>query len=396
MFGSLEGIRVLDLSRVISGPHCAMILGDLGADVIKVEKPRTGDMSRQNQPTVNDESTYFMAYNRNKRSITLDFRHPEARELFLKLVRKADVIVENFRAGTMEAMKLGYDELSEANPGIILTRISGFGQDGPYSHRTCFDQVAQAISGLMDVTGSEDGPPTMSGTYVVDCASGLYAVIGTLAALREREETGKGQVVDVALLDTAVSLLHTAIPDHQLLGQKLTRIGNNDRYAWPANIYQAGNGRWVYIHAGMDNTFAALMKIIGREELLEDERYNTRTARETNRQLCDEVVQAWVSTLPAEKVVDVVSKAGIPCARINDVSEMIADPQVNHRGMVAKINHPKIGELHLTGPVVHFSDTKSSVRSAPPLLGEHNTEVYSELLGLSDEEIATMADDRLI
>ncbi len=396
MRGSLEGIRVLDLSRVISGPHCCMILGDLGAEVIKVEKPHTGDMSRQNYPKVNDESTYFMAYNRNKRSITLDFRHPDAKALFLKLLKKADVVVENFRAGTMEEMKLGYDELSKVNPGIILTRISGFGQDGPSSHRTCFDPVAQAISGLMDVTGPEDGPPIVLGTYVVDCASALYAVIGTLAALHAREKTGRGQVVDVALLDTAVSLLHTAIPDYQLLGQKLTRIGNNDRYAWPANIYQASNGRWVYIHAGMDNTFSALMKIMGREELREDERYKTRKAREANKRACDDLVQSWVSTLPAEEVVEVVSQAGIPCARINDVTEMIVDPQVNHRGMVAKVDHPKVGELHLTGPVVHFSDTKASIRSAPPLLGEHNKDVYGELLGLTEKEIASLSADGLI
>lgn len=392
----LEGIRVLDLSRVISGPHCCMILGDMGAEVIKVEKPRTGDMSRENNPKVNDESTYFLAHNRSKKSITLDFRHPSAKEVFLTLVKKADVVVENFRAGTMEAMKLGYDELSKANPGIILTRISGFGQDGPYSHRTCFDQVAQAISGLMDVTGPADGPPIVLGTYVVDCASALYAVIGTLAALRAREKSGRGQVVDVALLDTAVSLLHTAMPDYQLLGRKLTRVGNNDRYAWPANIYRSGDGRWVYIHAGMDNTFQALMTIMGREDLLEDPRYNTRQGREANKQACDDLVQGWVSTLPADEVVERVSRAGIPSARINDVADMIADPQVNHRGMVATVDHPKVGELKLTGPVVHFSDTRARIRSAPPLLGEHNNEVYATLLGKSDAEIAAMAADGLI
>ena len=396
MHGSLEGIRVLDLSRVISGPHCCMILGDLGAEVIKVEKPGSGDMSRENYPKVQNESTYFMAHNRSKKGITLDFRKPGSTEIFLDLVRKSDVIVENFRAGTMEAMGLGYDVLSAANSGIILTRISGFGQDGPYSHRTCFDGVAQAISGLMDVTGPEDGPPYLVGTYVVDCTTALYAVIGTLAALRARETTGKGQVVDVALLDTAVSLLHTAIPDYLLLGQKLTRIGNNDRYAWPANIYQAKDGRWVYIHAGMDNTFTALMEIIGRPELLQDEKFNCRVARAQNKEACDSVIQPWVSSLPAKEVIDIVSKAGIPSALINDVTDMIADPQVNFRGMVAKVQHPAVGELPITGPVVHFSDTKASISSPPPLLGEHNKEVYSKLLGLSDEEIDALKTNRII
>ena len=236
MRGPLEGVRVLDLSRVLSGPHCGMILGDLGAEVIKVEKPGEGDMSRANYPRVHGESTYFLAHNRNKKSITLNFRKPGAKEIFLEMVRKADVILENYRAGTMEAMGLGFDVLKSVNPRIILTRISGFGQDGPYSNRTCFDGAAQAMSGLMDITGAEDGAPTMIGTYVVDYSAGLYAVIGTLAALRERDVTGEGQVVDVALLDAAVSLMHTSIPDYKMLGQVFTRKGNNDRYAWPANL----------------------------------------------------------------------------------------------------------------------------------------------------------------
>ena len=216
------------------------------------------------------------------------------------MVRKADVILENYRAGTMEAMGLGFDVLKSVNPRIILTRISGFGQDGPYSNRTCFDGAAQAMSGLMDITGAEDGAPTMIGTYVVDYSAGLYAVIGTLAALRERDVTGEGQVVDVALLDAAVSLMHTSIPDYKMLGQVFTRKGNNDRYAWPANLYQASDGRWVYIHAGMNNTFAALMKIIGREELITDERTATREARATAecRKFCDEIIGGWARRRP--------------------------------------------------------------------------------------------------
>lgn len=396
MNGPLEGIKVLDLARVISGPFCCMILADMGAEVIKVEKPGSGDMARQNYPKVQGESTYFMAYNRNKKSITLNFRNPKSKEIFLELVKEADIVVENFRAGTMEKMGLGYDVLSKVNPGIILARISGFGQDGPYSNRTCFDGAAQALSGLMDATGAEDGPPTMIGTYVVDFSTGLYTVIGILSALRARDKTGKGQVVDVSLLDTAVSFMHTAITDYKLLGEKFTRVGNNDRYAWPANIYKAKDERWVYIHAGMDNTFSALMKIIGREDLLEDDRFSTREARAENKEACDEIIQPWVSTLPAKEVVEIVSKAGIPCSPVNDVIDMINDPQVNHRGMVASVNHPKIGDLYLTGPVVHFSDTKAKIHCAPPLLGEHNEKVYGELLGLSKEEIDSLYAEEVI
>lgn len=226
----LEGIRVLDLARVLSGPHCAMLLGDMGAEVIKVEKPGEGDMTRSNLPKYKGESTYFMAHNRNKKSITLNFRKPQAKEIFLKLVEQSDIIIENFRAGTMEAMGLGYDVLSAVNPRIILTRISGFGQSGPYADRTCFDGAAQAMSGMVDITGDPSGVPYMTGTYIVDYTSALYAAVGTIAALRYAEQTGKGQVVDIALLDVAFSMLHTAVPDYYMLSQEMKRNGNNDRY----------------------------------------------------------------------------------------------------------------------------------------------------------------------
>ena len=397
MRGPLEGVRVLDLSRVLSGPHCGMILGDLGAEVIKVEKPGEGDMSRANYPRVHGESTYFLAHNRNKMSITLNFRKPGAKEIFLEMVRKADVILENYRAGTMEAMGLGFDVLKSVNPRIILTRISGFGQDGPYSNRTCFDGAAQAMSGLMDITGAEDGAPTMIGTYVVDYSAGLYAVIGTLAALRERDVTGEGQVVDVALLDAAVSLMHTSIPDYKMLGQVFTRKGNNDRYAWPANLYQASDGRWVYIHAGMNNTFAALMKIIGREELITDERTATREARATAecRKFCDEIIGGWARQKTSDEIIAVVSQAGIPCAKVSNVPEMIADEQVAHRQMVRKVEHAVAGDVYVSGPVVHFSAQKSEIYLAPPMLGEHNEQVYGEM-GYTPEQIAALKEKGVI
>ncbi len=326
MAKALEGMKVLDLARVIAGPHCSMILGDLGAEVVKVEKSGSGDMSRDNQPKVNGESTYFMTHNRNKKSITLNFRHPKAREILFGLVRNADVLVENFRAGTLEDMGCGYEKLKEVNPGLILTRISGFGQDGPYAQRGCFDGAAQAMSGLMDVTGMENGQPFMVGTYVVDYTAALYGVIGTLAALRARTLTGVGQVVDVSLLDSAVSLMHTAVVDYDSLGLKMTRHGNNDRYAWPANVYMAKDSRWVYIHAGMDNMFSLLAKIMGREDLLQDSRYNRRESRAQHTQECDKFVQEWVCTKESDEVVRLVSAAGILCAKVNDMTEMMNDP----------------------------------------------------------------------
>ncbi|MDE6883896.1 MAG: CoA transferase [Lachnospiraceae bacterium] len=394
----LEGIRVLDLARVLSGPHCAMLLGDLGAEVIKVEKPNEGDMTRSNPPEYNGESTYFMAHNRNKKGITLNFRKPQARELFLQLVKTADVVIENFRAGTMEKMGLGYDVLHEANPKIILTRISGYGQTGPYASRGCFDGAAQAMSGMVEITGDPQGSPYMTGTYIIDYASALYAAIGTLAALRTAERTGEGQVVDVALLDAAVSLLHTAVPDYMLLGQEMTRNGNNDRYMWPANIYPAKEGRWVYIHAGMEHCYKAILKEMGRMEVLEDERHGkTREARSTpeGRRFNDEMIRTWTMAHTANEIVERLSMLGIPCAKVNTIGEAMEDPQLRHRGMLAKYCRKNGEEGILAGSVPHFSGSEFAIELPPPSLGEHNEAVYAEL-GLSREEIACLKDDDVI
>lgn len=394
----LKGIRVLDLARVLSGPHCAMLLGDMGAEVIKVEKPGEGDMTRSNLPKYQGESTYFMAHNRNKKSITLNFRKPEAKEIFLKLVEKSDVIIENFRAGTMEAMGLSYDVLSAVNPRIILTRISGFGQSGPYADRTCFDGAAQAMSGMVDITGDPGGAPYMTGTYIVDYTSALYAAIGTLAALRHAESTGKGQVVDVALLDAAFSMLHTAVPDYFMLAQEMKRNGNNDRYMWPANIYPAKGNRWVYIHAGMEHCYKALMQHIGHPEAIEDPVHGaTRQARSSDagRAFNDALISDWTKKHEADEIIDGIAPLGIPCAKVNTIGEAMQDPQLHHRGMVEKYRRADGEEVVLAGSVIHFSETKFDRKDAPPKLGEHNYEVLSQI-GLSEAEIEKLHENAVI
>lgn len=394
----LKGIRVLDLARVLSGPHCAMLLGDMGAEVIKVEKPGEGDMTRSNLPKFHGESTYFMAHNRNKKSITLNFRKPEAKQIFLKLVEKSDVIIENFRAGTMEAMGLGYEVLRAANPKIILTRISGFGQDGPYADRTCFDGAAQAMSGMVDITGDPGGAPYMTGTYIVDYTSALYAAIGTLAALRSAEQTGKGQVVDVALLDAAFSMLHTAVPDYFMLAQEMKRNGNNDRYMWPANIYPAKGNRWVYIHAGMEHCYKTLMQYIGHPEALDDPEHGaTRAARSSDagKAFNDALISNWTKQHEADEIISAIAPLGIPCAKVNTIGEAMQDPQLHHRNMIEKYRRADGEEVVLAGSVIHFSETKFDSKNAPPKLGEHNHEVFSEI-GLSEAEIAKLHEDAVI
>ena len=393
----LEEIRVLDLTRVISGPHCTMTLADMGAEVIKIEKPGEGDMTRSHEPKYEGVSTYFMAYNRNKKSITLNFRKPEAKGIFLELVKQADVVVENFRAGTMEAMGLGYEVLHAVNPKIILTRISGYGQQGPYADRTCFDGAAQSMSGLVDVTGDIGGTPYMTGTYIVDLSTSLYATVGTLGALYEAEKTGQGRIVDVALLDVAFSFLHTAVPDGALLHQSFTRNGNNDRYMWPANIYPAQNGRWVYIHAGMERCYKDLMLEIGHPELLDDPEHGaTRQARssEAGKAYNDQLITEWTRQHTAEQIVALLAPKGIPCAKVNTALEAMNDPQLLYRGMIQ--HYARDGrEGVCAGSPLHYSGSEFAVRMAPPQLGEHTREVFASL-GYSDAELAALQEKGVI
>jgi crotonobetainyl-CoA:carnitine CoA-transferase CaiB-like acyl-CoA transferase len=396
MQGPLEGIRVLDLTRVLAGPFCGMLLGDMGAEVVKVERTERGDDVRSLDPQVGGESLYFLVMNRNKLGITLNFRHPQGPALLKELVRHADVLVENFRAGTMEKMGCGYDTLKEINPRLIMASISGFGQDGPLSQDTCFDVIAQAMSGIMDMTGDPQGPPMMAGTFVIDYSTALYAVIGILGALRAREQTGVGQRVDVALLDTAVSFLITAIPEYLLLGRKMTRGGNRDRYCAPSNLFQSKDGQWVYVAAANDSLFPQLLKVMGQEEVLQDPRFATNEARMAHVEEAEEVLARWVGGRTAAEVVASVRGAGLPCAKIASIEEVVANPQLKHRGMLVEVNHPAAGRVPMHGLNIHFSETPQQIRRPAPMLGQHNEEVYTRWLGLDASAVARLKAENII
>lgn len=396
---ALEGIKVIDLTRVVSGPHCTMILGDFGADVIKIEKPGTGDIGRGYAPFYEGEATYFMTHNRNKRSLSLNTRRPEAKEILKKLIKDADVLVENFKAGTLEEMGLAPETLLELNPRLIITRISGFGQDGPYSDQVCYDAVAQAMSGLMAITGEPDekgGHPTMIGSYMVDFVSGIYGALGTMAALSAREKTGKGQVVDVAMFDTACSLTHSAIINYYLLGQVAQRNGNQDRAAWPANFYPTKDGELVYIHCGLDNTFARMLKVLGREDLLENPEYSTLAGRTNHIDECDAMITEWTRQHTLAEILPVCKENAFPCAKVNSIEDMVKDPQLIHRKMIREVNDNKFGPVTMSGPVVKMSDTNPDVYCTAPRLGEHNRDILSGILGFSDDEIAALEADGVI
>jgi crotonobetainyl-CoA:carnitine CoA-transferase CaiB-like acyl-CoA transferase len=396
MQAPLDGIKVLDISRVLAGPFCCMLLGDMGADVVKVERVGRGDDVRAVGDKVGGESLYYLMMNRNKRGVTLDFRNPRGIELLKSLVREADVLVENFRAGTMEKMGCSYEVLKEINPRLVMASISGFGQDGPYRDYACFDMIAQAMGGLMGLTGEPDRPPVTTGTFLVDYASGIYAAFGILGALRARDATGEGQHVDVALLDTAVSFLITAIPEYLLLGKTMTRRGNRDRYAAPSNLFEAKDGRFVYVASATDSLFPRLLQAIGRSEILQDPRFATNEARMQNVEASEAVLAEWVGQHTADEVVDIVRGAGLPCAKVATIDEVVEDPQVKHREMLVEIDHPTAGSFPMHGLNIHFSGSQQSIRRPPPLLGQHNQEVYAEWLGLDSEAIAGLAADDVI
>src|SRR6185295_5529780 len=321
--GALDGIRVVDLSRFIAGPYCAMLLGDMGADVVKVEPRGRGENSRGFGPFLEGESLYTMVFNRNKRSLTLDLRSAQGKDLLRSLLRKADVLVENFVPGTLETIGFDWDVLKDLNPRLIVTRISGFGQSGPLSRKPCFDVIAQTMSGLMDITGEPDGRPTMAGTYVVDYSTGLYATIGTLGALQARSRTGVGQIVDVALLDSAMSMLMTAIPEQMLLGRTMTRRGNRDRYGAPANTFPTSDAAWVHLATASEPMFRSLVNAMGRPELADDLRFKDNTARMENVEELEQFITHWTETLTTTELLDQLAAIGVPSAKVATISELV-------------------------------------------------------------------------
>jgi crotonobetainyl-CoA:carnitine CoA-transferase CaiB-like acyl-CoA transferase len=394
--GPLDGIRVLDVSRYIAGPYCAMLLGDMGADVIKVEPPGRGENSRAFGPFVEGESLYTMVFNRNKRSLTLDLRSERGKEVFKELLGKADVLVENFVPGTLEKMGFGWDTLRGINPRLIVTRISGFGQTGPLSRKPCFDVIAQTMSGLMDITGEAGGRPTMAGTYVVDYSTGLYATIGTLGALQARHRTGTGQVVDVALLDSALSMLMTAIPEQMLLGRTMTRRGNRDRYGAPANTFPTSDGAWVHLATAGEPMFRALMQTMGRPGLADDPRFRDNDARMANVEALEALIAAWTATLSAAQLLDALQVIGVPSAKVARVSDLVENPQLAHRGQILAMEHPKAGTVPMQGFSVQFGESPMRLERAPPTLGQHTEDVLAEWLALETERIAELRENGVV
>lgn len=386
----LDGIRVLDLSRFIAGPHCAMILGDMGADVIKVEKAGFGDDSRHLPPFQGGESFYALALNRNKRSITLNFRSPEGQDILRRLVSDADVLIENFRPGTMEAMGCGWEELRKINPGLVMVRLSGFGQDGPYAGRPGFDGIAQAMSGLMGLTGDPEGPPTLAGTFYIDYMTAMYGVTATLGALLARARNGQGQMIDVALLDSAVSMLTTAISSQLNGNETLGRIGNRDRYSAPANVFATRSGDYVLLLSGTNALFRRLAGVMGREDMLTDPRFVTVRNRVANVEELEAEIAEWFAARDTGIILDALQEAGVPHTKVATLDEVVRNPQLRERDQIIEFDHPTAGRVAVPGLTMKLSGTPLSLRRVPPSLGEHTDEVLEEILGLGPDRIAAL------
>lgn len=378
---ALTGIRVVDLSRFIAGPYCAMILGDMGADVIKVEKPGRGDPARGYRPQLGDRSVYSLMFNRNKRGLALDLRTEAGLATLKKLLARADIVIENFRPGTMEKMGLGWEDLQLLNPRLTMVRISGFGQDGPWAQYPAFDGIAQALGGLMDLNGPADGPPTLCGTFICDYSSGMYAAMGALAAINARHASGRGQLVDVALLDAAASLLMSAITEHVRLGNTMTRRGSRDRYASPNNVYQTAGGDWVYLIGGGEDYFPRLARAIGRPELLSDPNFATLEARRARWDETENLVRDWMKDRSTDEVMSALRGADVPCGRVATVADVAENPQLRHRGQIVDIDDPHSGTVTMQGVTIKMSGTPLTIRRHMPAVGEHDDEILSEWLG---------------
>jgi CoA:oxalate CoA-transferase len=396
MASPLQGIKVLDLTRFIAGPHCGMILGDMGADVIKIEKRGSGDDSRHFPPFQGGESLYGIALNRNKRSITLNFRDKRAQDILKQMVAQADILLENFRPGTMEQMGCGWEELKAINPRLIMTRLSGFGQDGPYSQRPGFDGIAQAMSGLMGLTGSPDGAPYLAGTFYIDYMSAMYGATATLAALNARHLTGQGQMIDVALLDSAVSLLTTAIPSQLNKGVTLNRTGNRDRYSSPANVFKTASGDYILLLSGTNPLFRRMAELMGKPELMQDPRFSAVDVRLENAEAIEAIVQEWIGGHTTDEALAAIQGAGVPCTKVATIDEVVANPQLLHRKQIVEIDHPVAGKVNTAGVTMKLSDTPLTIRRPPPTLGQHTAEVLEEWLGASEMAIKELMDEGVV
>ena len=395
MTGPLKGIRVLDLTRILAGPYATMILRDLGAEVIKIEQPGVGDEARDFGPFKNDFSLYFMSVNRGKKSITLNLKSPRGKELFLELVKGSDILVENFRPGTMEKLGLDYESLKTHHPSLLYAACSGFGQTGPYAMRGAYDMIIQGMGGIISITGEPDRPPVRVGTSIGDITSALFSAIGILSALRHRDQTGEGQLIDVGMLDCQVAILENAMVRYFSTGDIPRPLGRRHPAITPFEVFESADG-YVVIAIGNNELWRKFCEHVGHSELIDDDRFNTNALRTENHEslfpilaeiMCRRTTDTWVEALEA---------IGVPCGPVNTVDKVANDPQVLARDMIAEVEHNTTGTVQIPGIPIKLSETPGQIDAPAPNLGEHTSEVLIDLLGLGAEEVNQLKQNGIV
>ena len=393
---ALEGVRVLDLTRALAGPFCTLMLGDYGADVIKIELPGAGDDTRHwGPPFIGEESAYFLSINRNKRSLTLNFKEEQAREIFLKLVAQSDVVVENFTPGVMGRLGLEYETVKQANPNIIYCSISGFGQDGPYQSRPAYDQIMQGISGLMSITGELGGEPQKVGVAVTDIGSGMWAAFAVMSALHHRNQHGEGQYIDISMLDAQIAWLTYQAAYYFAYDRPPQRLGAAHPTLVPYQAFMCQDGKYLNVAVGSERLWDRFCQAVKREDLKDRPEFATNGVRVENRATLVPLLQEYFLTRAADDWVADLQQHNVPAGPINDLADVFSDPQVLHREMLLEMPHPTLGAIKQTGLPIKFSLTPGGLDRPPPLLGEHNGQILKDL-GYSDAQIAEMAEKSVI
>ena len=406
MSGPLEGIRVIDLTRILAGPFSTMLMADMGADIIKVEQPGAGDPARGNGPFLSPDgaesseqqfSTYFMSINRGKRSIAIDLSKPKGREVLLKLTETADVLIENFRPGTMQKLGLDYEVVKARNPRIVMCSVSGFGQSGPYAHRPALDVIVQGMGGMLSITGEPGRGPVRPGASIGDITSALFATIAIQSALLERHNSGEGQYIDISMLDCQVAIMENAFMRYFTLGQTPQRIGTRHPSSTPFQAFQTADGHVVVaIMGGSTDQWPLFCAAIDHVELIDDERYTTGWSRTQHYDELIPVIEEVMRQKTTSEWVELLSDMGVPVGPVQDIAEVANDPQVNHREMFVELPHPVLGQVKFTGNPIKMSRTPSGPRRVPPQLGEQTSEVLTADVGLSPEDVAELFNEGVV
>ncbi|MCC2865566.1 CoA transferase [Anaerovorax odorimutans] len=395
MNGILKGLKVLDLTRVLSGPYCTMTLADLGAEVIKIERPGTGDDSREYGPFIHGESAYFMGINRNKKSIAIDLKRKEGKEIILSLIKEVDIIIENYRPGTMEKLGLDYCTLRHWNKQIIYASISGFGQTGPMRRKAAYDGIVQAMGGIMSITGEKGGSALRVGTSIGDIAAGMFCSIGILAALHHRNHTGKGMHIDVAMLDSIIAILENAVSRFLLTGQDPKPNGNTHASIFPFETFKTKDSE-LMIAAGNDQLWASLCTAIERPELIDDALLKTNPLRNENHDYMFTELSKALGNKTTGKWYQIIDAAGVPCSPVNTISQVLDLPQVKARKLISEVKHPNIGVYKIVNSPIKTTAPTETITTAAPMLGQNTVEILKEYLGYEQEQIEVLLKNKVV